>query len=451
MNITKQQIDKLNAVVKIQLTPEDYLEKVETDIKNHSKQVKMPGFRSGMVPASHIKKLYGKSILVEEVNRLLSDSITNYINDNKLEVLGQPLPKMEEDAKYNWDFTDSFEFSYEMGLAPEFEVNISAKDKFTQLQVKIDAETMAQRKKNLRRSYGKMTNPEVSEEGDVLYAEMKQLSPNGEVFEGGITKTNSIRLDLIEDKAILKTLVGLKKDAVVTVDLQKAFNKDAHRIAHLLDIDEEIAKDLKSSFQLLIKNINRLEESDLTQEFYDKVYGPGVVTNETEFEAKINEDLAGIMAENADKKLYNEIVDGILGKMNLSLPDDFLKRWLQSSQEQPISQEQLEAEYPNFAKNLKWTLIENKVMRDQNFEFKQEEVIDLAKKKIDAQFRMYSPSPLPEEQLMEYTINFLQDRERATRIYDELRAQKVLEYVKNTVTLEKKDIDYKKFVEMSAA
>ncbi len=449
MQISKNNIDNLNAIVKIQLTPDDYREKVEVAIKNHSKQVKMPGFRPGMVPASHIKKLYGKSILVEEINRLLSDNLTNYINDNKLEVLGQPLPKMEEDAQYNWDFNDVFDFSYELGLAPEFDVTISDKDKFTQYIIKLDEETMTQRKKNLRRSYGKMSNPEVSAEGDVLYAELKQLTPAGEVFEGGITKTNSIRLDLVEDKAVLKTLVGLKKDDVVTIDLQQAFNKDAHRIALLLDIDEEIARDLKSKFELTVKNVNRLEESDLTQEFFDKVYGPNVITSEAEFEQKIREDLQGIMAENAEKKLHTEVVEGVLSKIKLSLPDDFLKRWLQSSQEKPITNEQIEAEYPAFAKNLKWTLIENKIMKSQNMEFKQDEVIELAKKKIDAQFRMYSPSPLPEDQLMEYTINFLQDRERATRIYDELRAQKVFEYLKNTVALDKKEIDYKKFIELA--
>lgn len=451
MQISKQNIDKLNAFVKIQLNPEDYRQQVDTAIKDHSKKVKMPGFRPGMVPSSHIKKLYGKSILVDEINKLLSDSLTNYINENDLQVLGQPLPKMEEDAKYNWDFNDAFEFTYEIGLAPEFEVNISSKDKFTQYVIKLDPETMAQRKKNLRRSYGKMTNPEVSAEGDVLYAELKQLSPNGEVFEGGISKTASIRLDLIEDKTVLKSLIGLKKEDVVTIDLHKAFNKDAHRIAHLLDIDEEIARDLKSNFQLTVKNVNRLEESDLTQEFYDKVYGPGVITSEAELENKIREELESIMSENADKKLHTEVVEGVLAKMNLTLPDAFLKRWLQTAQKEPISDEQLEAQYPDFAKNLKWTLIENKIMKNENMEFKQEEVIELAKKKIDAQFRMYSPAPLPEDQLLQYTINFLQDRERATRIYDELRAIKVFDYIKNTATLDKKEIDYKKFMEMASA
>ena len=271
MNISQEKIDNLNAVLKINLNPEDYAPRVDKAIKEHAKKSKIPGFRPGMVPASHIKRMYGKSILVDEINNLLSDTLNKYIEDEKLEVLGQPLPKIEDDRKeYNWDFADNFEFNYEVGLAPEFTIDFSSKDKITEYHIKSDDETLESRIKNIRRSYGKMTNPAVSADDDVLYSDLVQLSPDGSVFEDGISNTTSVRLDQVQDEKIKSSLIGLKKDDVVVLDIQKAYNNDAARIAAILKVDEDVAADLKSKFQLTVKNINRLEESDLNQEFFDK-------------------------------------------------------------------------------------------------------------------------------------------------------------------------------------
>ena len=254
MNITLEKVNALNAVVKIKLSPEDYQSKVEAAIKSHSKKANMPGFRKGMVPASHIKKLYGKSILVEEINNLLSDSLNNYINEEKLEVLGQPLPKEDDSYQPKWDYNESFEFSFELGMAPEIKDTFSAKDKVTHYKVRIDEETLASRLKNIRRSYGKMSNPDVVTEEDVIYGELTQLSPDGTVFEGGIVNTASIRLDLIDDAKTKKSLVGLKKDDQAVIDIQKAYKNDAHQIARLLNVEEDMAKDLKSVFSTTSPN-----------------------------------------------------------------------------------------------------------------------------------------------------------------------------------------------------
>lgn len=447
MNISKQNIDKLNAVVKIQLQPADYSAKVEQAIKEHAKKVNMPGFRKGMVPAGHVRKMYGKSILVDEINTMLSEGLNNYIEENKIQVLGQPLPKFDNAKNYNWDFNDAFEFEYELGLAPEFDLAISSKDKFTKYKVSLDAETLDQRKKNLRRSYGKMTNPEVSAQGDVIYADFIQLSPKGEVFEGGIHKAGTLRTDLVTDKSIAQSLVGLKINDELTIDLGKAIS-DKAMIARILDIDEAIAADLKSSFKMIVKGVSRLEESDLTQEFYDRVYGPGVVTTEAEMEQKIREDLEGIMNENADRRLYVDMSEGILSKMKLTLPDEFLKRWLKASNNKEITEAELTEQYPNFAKSLQWTLIENRIIKDNEIKIEYQELFELAKKRLDAQFRLYSPAPMPDDQLGQYTAQYLQNRENANRIFDELRAQKTFDYLKTVVTVEEKPIDYKKFLEL---
>ncbi|MEO8884575.1 MAG: trigger factor [Mucilaginibacter sp.] len=447
MNITQEKIDNLNAVVTINMKPEDYQPRVDKAIKDHAKKAKIPGFRPGMVPPAHIRKMYGKSILVDEVNNLLSDTLNNYLTEQKLEVLGQPLPKVDDKKEYNWDFADDFEFNYEVGLAPEFALDFSAKDKLTQYVIKVDDETLASRIKNIRRSYGKMTNPDVSADDDVLYAQLTQLSPDGAVFEDGIVNTTSVRLDQVTDEKIKKSLIGLKKDDELVFDINKAYNNDAPKIAALLGIDETEAADLKSNFRLTVKNVNRLEEGDLNQEFFDKLFGAGAVTDEAGFTAKITEELETMMTQDADRKLQNDIYNYSLEKVNFELPDEFLKRWLMATNEK-LTDEELQGGYQDFAKNLKWTLIENKILKDNNIEIKYEEVFAAAKQSLDQQFRMYSPQPIGEEQLAQYAVQYLQNKENANKVFEEVKALKVLDHIKNAITLDKKEILYNKFQEL---
>ena len=446
MNISQEKIDNLNAVVTINIKPEDYQPRVDKAIKDHAKKAKIPGFRPGMVPPSHIKKMYGKSILVDEVNNLLSDSLNNYIDEQKLQVLGQPLPK-SDDKEYNWDFSDDFVFNYELGLAPEFDIDFSSKDKVTEYVIKPDPETLAARITNIRKSYGKMTNPDVSADGDVLYADLVQLSPDGSVFEGGISNTISVRLDQVQNAEIKKSLIGLKKGDVVTLDIQKAYDEDAVRIAAILRIDEETAADLRSNFQLTVKNVNRLEESDLNQEFFDKLFGEGIVTTEEGFRDEITKEIEAMFAQDSDRKLQNDLYKLAIEKAQFQLPDEFLKRWLKVTNDK-LTDEELAGGYDDFAKNLKWTLIENKVITDNQIEIKYEEVFAAAKARLDAQFRMYSPQALSEEQLAQYTVQFLQNKEQANKIFEEVKALKVLDHLKSIVTLDKIEITDKKFAEL---
>jgi trigger factor len=445
MNISQEKIDNLNTVVKININPGDYQPRVEKAMKEHAKKAKMPGFRPGMVPVAHIKKMYGKSILVDEINNMLSDTLNKYLEDEKLEVLGQPLPKLEDDKKeYNWDFADDFEFNYEVGLAPEFTIDFSSKDKLTQYDIKVDDETLAARIKNIRRSYGKMSNPDVSADDDVLYAVLTQLSPDGSVFEDGISNTTSVRLENIKDEKIKASLIGLKKDDEVTFDIQKAFDNDAAKVAGLLKIEEDEAADLKSNFKLTVKNVNRLEEGDLNQEFFDKLFGEGVVTDEAGFRAKITEEIESMMQQDSERRLQNDIYNYSINKVQFNLPDEFLKRWLKATNEK-LSDEELEGGYNDFAKNLKWTLISNKIIKDSNIDIKYEEVFSYAKASLDQQFRMYSQQALSEEQLGQYTVQYLQSKENANKIFEEVKAMKVFDYIKSVVTLDKKEILYTDF------
>lgn len=444
MDITKEQTGDLNAVVKIKLNPEDYQPRVEKAIKDQAKKAKLPGFRPGMVPPAHIKKMYGRNILVDEINNLLNDSLNKYLEDEKIAVLGQPLPKIDESKEFNWDFKDEFEFDYELGLAPEIKADFGTKDKVTSYDIQIDDETLASRIKNIRKSYGKMTNPDVSADGDVLYSDLQQLSPDGAVFEEGITNTTSVRIDQIQDEKIKKQLIGLKKGDTVDIDIQKAFGGEAPRIAALLNIEEDAAADLKSKFRITVKNVNRLSEADLNQEFFDKLFGEGTVKTEEEFTAKIKEELTQMMTQDAERRLDKDLLEYSVSKVKFDLPDDFLKRWLKVTNEK-LSDEELQGGYDDFAHNLKWTLIENQIIKDNNIEIKYEDVFEMAKQRLDAQFRMYGQGVPTEEQLGQYAVQFLQERENANRIFEEVKAQKTFDYLKSVVTLDRKAIDYTDF------
>lgn len=448
MNITQEPIDALNAIITIQLKKDDYIEKVEKLLKEKSKKEKFPGFRPGMVPAGHIRKLYGKTILVEEVNKLLSASLNNYLQQNKINILGQPLPADDHAPQPNWDFEEDFEFKYELGLAPQFDFSINKEDRLSAYDVIPDEETLNARIKNLRRAYGKMSTPEFSEPGDVLYGEFQQLAQDGTPFTEGIVNSASLRLEMVKDEEILTGLIGLKIGDVVDIDLQKALDKNAHQIGHLLKIDEESAKQLGGLFRLSVKNVNRLEESDLDEEFFLKIYPDGTVKTEEEFRAGVAKELRSMTEQQATKRLDNDIVNLLISKFSAQLPDTFLKKWLKVANEERFTPEQIDEQYSDFQKNLKWTLIENRIMQEQAIEVKTEEVIAHAKKKLAEQYRMYSPEPLPEEQLTDYAIKLIQDREQASKVYEEIRSQKVLDYIKSVIEIGSKEIFYNEFIKI---
>ncbi len=441
MNISHENVDAINAVFNVALAPEDYNPQVDKEIKAQAKKAKLPGFRPGQVPVGHIRRTYGKSILFDEINKLVNEKITNYIAENKLEVLGQPLP-LEDDAQYSWDYKDNFNFKYEIGLAPAFELPFTAETEFTSYEIKADEETLADRIKNLRRSYGKMTNPEVSEEGDVLYATLKQDK------EEGLEKTTSIRTDIVEDAKIKKSLVGLKKDDVVKIDVKKAFKTED--LARILGITEEEATALDvTKFELTVKNINRLEEADLNQEFFDKLFAEGEVTEEAQFTEKVKEEVENLFKQNSDQRLRNDMYTFGMEKVDVSFPEEFLKRWLKATNPS-ISEEELNEGFADFLNNLKWTIIENRVVTENGLEVKYDEVINLAKERIYAQIKMYNINEEPsDEQLNQFAIQLLQDREQGNRLFEEAKALKVFDHLKGLVKLNATDIEYKEFEKLA--
>jgi trigger factor len=372
--------------------------------------------------------------------------LNDFLTENKVEILGQPLPKAEDaDTEYNWDFNDEFKFNYEIGLTPKIEVPFTEKTSLTEYVIKADEETLNTRISHLRKSYGKRTNPEVSEDGDMIFGDLKQLDADGKIMEEGINVSSALRTDLVEDKKIKKSLIGLKKDDVLVIDLKKAYKNDV--VAKLLSITEEEVEALVSSFELTVKNINRLEEADLNKEFYDKVFGEDVIKTEEEFRNRVKEEVESMFVQNADQKLQNDIYTLGMDGVNVEFPDEFLKRWLKATNEN-LSDAEVEEGYEDFKKNLKWTLIENKIITDNDLQIKYEEVFQTAKDRLAAQLKLYGQQSFTDEQLGQYAAQLLQDQEQANRIFDEVKALKVFEFVKGKAKLEKKEINNDEFLKL---
>lgn len=442
MNIIQENIDELNAVLKVKVVANDYLPKVETALKDYQKKASIPGFRPGKVPTGMIKKMYGKSIMVDEINKLLNDSLYKYLHENKIEVLGNPLPKA--DSVIDWDNQQEFEFLYEMGLAPKFNVDLSPKDKFTYQTVKVDESLVNKYVTDIAKRYGKVENVEVSEETDLLNGDFVELDANGEILAGGIFKTGSLFLDRVKDEATKKALIGLKKEDKVVLDAQK-LSENATDLAALLGIDKEKAENLNAKLQFTVKAISRLAAAEINQEFFSKIYGEGNVTTEEEFRAKIKDELAGMFVNDSERKFYNEVVEYLMNKINFNLPTEFLKRWIVAANDKPVTFEQVDAEFENYSKGLKWQLIENKIIKENNLQVTNEEVVEHTKELILQQFARMGQGPMGDEELNQTAQRVLSNEEEAKKLYEKLYGQKVMTLFKTKFTLENKEVAYDDF------
>jgi trigger factor len=442
MNIIQENIDELNAVLKVKVAAEDYLPKVDSALREHQKKASVPGFRPGKVPTGMIKKMYGKSILMDEINKLLNDSLYNYLHENKIDVLGQPLPKT--DGHIDWDNQKEFEFAYEMGLAPKFNVELSAKDKFVYQTVKIDDELVNKYLTDIAKRYGKVEAVEISAEGDLLNGDFVELDANGEILAGGIFKTSSLFLERIKDESTKKALVGLKQGDKVVLDAQK-LSENAADIATMLGIDNDAASTLTSKLQFTVKNISRLGAAQINNELFDKIYGPGVVNTEEEFKTKIREELTGMFVNDSERKFYNEVVEHLMSKTNFELPTAFLKRWIVAVNEKPVTVEQVDSEFDGYSKGLKWQLIENKIIKDNALQVTNEEVIAHTKELIQQQFAQMGQGAMGDDELNQTAQRVLSNQEEAKKLYEKLYGQKVLNLFKTKFTIETKEMAYDDF------
>ena len=444
MNITQERIDDLNALLKVQISAADYQDKVEAVIKNYRKTANIPGFRKGKVPVGQIKKMYGKAILVEEVNKLIQEAIYNYITENKIEVLGNPLPTTTD---LDWDNTTDFNFEFEMGLSPAFEVNMDKKSKFDYYKIEADKKMVDHYTSDMAKRYGSMTNPEKSEKADLIMGEFTQLDSEGNVLEDGINHSASVALDIVSDKKAQKVLTGVTKDDEVVVKITNKFSSD---VAHMLNISKEDAENLNSDFRFKIKSINRMTPAEMNQDLFDKVFGKDEVKNEKEFKAKIKEEVEKSFVGESDNKLKNDVILHLIDKVNLELPDTFLKKWLVQTNENGLTAEQVEAEYEQYSKSLKWQLIENKIIKDNDLEVKNEDVVAHTRELIVQNFAQYG-QPAPEDKkLDEIAAQVLTNEEERKKVYNQLYDAKTLALYKEKFKLTEKTVTYDEFVKLAS-
>jgi len=437
MDIVKENVDDLNAVLKVKIAPADYTERYNTALKKYQKKVDLPGFRPGKVPVDMVKKRFGKHILVEEINDMLSESLHKYIADNKIDILGNPLPK--DDSRVDFDSQTEFEFQYEVGLAPKMNVELSSKEKYSYYTVKIDDALIDKNVEYIRRNYGQVIHPDASEEKDVLIGDFAEVDAQGNVVPGGVFKTTLISIEKISNADNKKKLIGLKKDDKVILSY---LANDAVYIFAILELPAEKLNGL--SLQFTLKNLSRIAQAELNQELFDKLYGHGKVNSEEEFRNKIREEISVMHVADSDRKFMNEVVESLMKKANLNLPETFLKKYLYLANKEKTTMEQVEKEYHSYSDSLKWQLLENHLLKTNNIAVPSEEVEAYVTNLVKMNFAKRG-MPASEEQVKEQVKKVIADEKQIRNAYDRLYDQKLIELFKKTFTLEMKELPYEEF------
>ena len=448
MKITQSKAKDLMATITVEVAAADYSEKVDKILKDYRKTADVPGFRKGKTPMAIINKKYRTSVIVEEVNKLLQDELYKHISAEKVRVLGSPMPI--DETPIDWENTEDFTFQYEVGLAPEFDVKITAKDKLNYYKIKADAKLVDGYCTDIAKRYGKMSNPEVSVEGDLIFCAIAQLDVDGNVMSNGISNEATVAMEYIADAKIKKQFVGVKKDDVLKVNVMKAFTNHSD-LGSMLNVSHDALHNLTSEeFQFTVKNINQLAPAELTTELFDKVYGEGKVKDVKEFKAKVQEEAEGQFVGESDRMLKNDIVTYFIEKLKLQMPDDFLKRWLVQTSEQPITMEMLATEYDMYAKSLQWQLIENKILENYEVKVTQEDVLNQTKKLIGSQMKQYGQPEGDDAQLTDIATNILKNEEERKKIYDQIFDERTLVVYKENFKLTEKNVTYDEFVKLAS-
>ena len=449
MRITQSKTKDLMATLTVEVVEKDYRENVDKILKDYRKTAEMPGFRKGKTPMFIINKKHKTAVTVEEVNKIIQDEMYKHITDNKVKVLGSPMPKKSEKT-IDWEKQNDFSFEFEIGLAPDFDVKISKKDKLTYYNIQADEKLLDQYCNDIAKRYGTMGNMEISEEGDLVFCNIEQVDIDGNVMENGIKNEATISMDFVADKKIKKQFIGVKSGDTFKINVMKAFTNHSD-LGSMLNVSHEAIHNLSSEeFQFTVKNINRLTPAKLDKELFDKVYGEGNVKTTKVFRAKIKEEAEMSFVAESDRMLKNDVVTYLLEKNKFDIPDDFLKRWLVQTSEQPVTIEKIESEYDMYSKSLKWQLIENKINKNFEIKIEQEEIVAHAKTLISRQMMQYGQPVLDDEKLTEMADSILKKEEERKKIIDQIYDQKSLVVYKANFKLTDKDISYDDFVKLAS-
>ncbi len=445
MNISRQNIDELNATLTLKVGKEDYAERVNKVLGDYRKKANLPGFRPGKVPASLISKMYGKAVLADEINKLVGEKINEYLKAEDIHSLGDPMPNETQNKSVDWENDTDFEFVFDLGLAPELDVKLSKKDKVATYDIKLEDSMIENYINSYTRRYGKFMDADMVEENEMLKGDFAEVDAAGNIVENGITSQDiSVYLEIAKDENEKKTFKGAKVGDIIKFDVKKAYPNDTE-LANLLKIDKDKVAEAPSTFQFIIKSISKFQASELNPELFDKVYGEGKVVTEEEFRGKISDELKENLKKDSDYKFQLDAKKYLLKKNNVKLPEAFLKRWLTFMNEGKITPEQIDKEFPAFVEDMKWQLIKNKIAKENNYEIKEDEVVEYSKEVTRMQFRQYGLANVPDEHINSYAVNLLKKEDEVRRLVDKLMEDKVVGFIKENVTSDVKEISNEEF------
>jgi len=440
MEINRKNIDKLNAVITVNIQAADYKDQVEKVLSNYKKNANIPGFRKGHIPMGMVKKQFGKAVLVEEVNKLIQEKLNDYLKKEEIDILGNPLPKNEADI--DWTGED-FNFEFELGLAPEFTVDVTKKAT-VHYQIEADKAMIENQIKTIRNQYGKLIAKDKAEAGDELTG---TFSNEAEEIDHKAT----FDLDLIKGKKQREALIGATVGAEVTLNTKGLF-KEERDLERMLGISADKAKDLKTDVVFTIAEINKREKAELNQELFDKLFGPGNVSSEKELKEKIKEDAERQFVQQSDQKLLNDVIDTLIDNTKFDLPEDFLKRWIQSTGEAKLTQEEAAAEYERSVKGLRYQLIEGKLREEhEELQLKFEDLNAYANEMIKMQMMQYGHPNPSDEEVTGIVARIMSNEDEVRRMSEQLNTKNLLAFFKANAKLKTKKVSYEEFIKQAYA
>jgi trigger factor len=449
MKVLQQNVDKLNAILKVEIKSDDYQNIVKASLEKYRKSAKVSGFRPGKVPFGMIQKQYGKSVLAEELNKLANDSLYKYITEEKLEILGNPIPTADETFKGDMENPGDFEFAYEIGFSPKFDIPLSSRRSIEYFSVKIDDKLISDQISDLRRRYGKMESTDTVGDKDMVMGLFRELDASETPKENGIENSSTISVEFLKDKKAIKSLLGLKVDDSIVLD-PKTVSKDAKDLASMLGKTEEELVGMSNKFKFTINDIKRMEMAELNQELYTKLFPEQEVSSEEEMKAKVSADLENMFKTDSDRLFTQTVYDYLMNKTKMSMPEGFLKRWIKLSNEKPIDDETLNKEFDGYLKSMKWQLIQGKIFKENDIQISNDEVMEFTKSLLVSNYAQYG-MPAPEDkELTETAMRLLKDKEQVNGIYDRITEKKLSDYFQSNVPMKEKKISYDDFVKKAS-
>ena len=430
MKVEQVKINDLTYQLNVNIEKADAQEKKKKALNEYRKKVEIRGFRKGMAPMSLVEKMHGIQALVETVNQMISEAINNHIAENKLNILGEPLPNEEKQKEIDWENDESYEFVFDIALAPKVEFTLSKDDKIVSYNVAVSEEAKKAYKSNMLKQFGKLENTESVKEEDFIIADLEQ----------GENKVEGTYITLRQMAQEAKgQFIGKKAGESFEVNVHETFVNETDRAA-LLKVKKEELASVEPMWKVTIKEVKTFVEAEQTQEIYDRMFGEGVVTDEAGFEAKVAERIALEYKQESDFRFVLDAREYLLNKTNIELPEEFMKKWLFTINEGKFTMEDIEKDFALFCKDFRWQMISQYIMREQKMEITREEVLAAAKQIAKYQFAMYGLNDVPEEQLNHYAESILANEKEGRRIVEKTEQDKVIGYVKSVVTLEEKEI-----------